>query len=498
MSERRNVGVITDEEGRRAFSRALPEGTLFEVSDNPDVRRTLREWSRLAVDVAVVDDDGLPYKEVSEPDVLHWPAAPQEHPVRIVFVASRDRGEDDPFLKLLVSVGVYDIVLRSEGCDVAAAVSERIERPARLADVATWYSEDLKGVLAERRPGLAERIFKRKSPAAPDREGRPEGLGEKPPASEPGDEASPPAPSVAEEARALLIASGSRPSEAAQARPAAPSPRFEAPTTCGSGPRRKPEGARQRSRTIATASLLGNAGATHLAMSIAFWLARVYPEQTVACVVSDKAEYTAIATGMPNASRHSFEYKSVTFCPFDTEIDVRACEWTVYDCGRLFTLRDDAAYSTARTAFAVADKKLMCVSGQPWDFQEIAASLSRTARGEEAGWTWCAFLPSSELVRLCRAFLGAKPEDKDRWFRVPVNTELFAPRKDNFHRIGYEQLLKGMLPNAGRRKAGKPRQKPTGQGREGLREGSGEAGANETGVETPPSEGDGNEDASER
>ena len=477
MEEHRNVGVITDAKGRLAFEGALPEGTLFEVSGNPDVRRTLREWSRLAVDVAVVDDDGLPYKEISEPDLLHWPAAAQEHPVRIVFVASSDRDENDPLFSLLVSVGIYDSVLRREGADVAVAVIERIERPARLADVATWYSEDLKGVLAERKPGLAERLFRRKGSESVRAE-EPEGSkSAETPSADP-DEQAAPGPSVIDEGTAPCVDGGAT-------SPPTPFQRFEAPA--GEAPsRRKAEGARQRSRTIAAASLLGGAGTTHLAMSVAFWLARVYPEQTVDSVLSDKAEYTSIATGMPHASQVSFEYKSVTFCPFDTELDVRSCEWTVYDCGRLYTLRDDAAYSAARTAFAIADKKLMCVSGQPWNFAEVAASLARTARGEEAGWTWCAFLPSSELVRLCRAYLGARPEDKERWFRVPVNTEFFAPRKDNFHRIGYEALLKGMLPNAGRRKAGKPKPRPERSGQGDGRDGETAGGRSEGPADEPP------------
>ena len=501
MEEHKNVGVITDAKGRLAFEGALPEGTLFEVSGDPDVRRTLREWSRLAVDVAVVDDDGLPYKEVSEPDLLHWPAAAQEHPVRIVFVASRDRGEDDPLFSLLVSVGIYDIVLRREGADVTEAVIERIERPARLADVATWYSEDLKGVLAERKPGLAERLFKRKGFEYTPRAEEPEcSKSAETPSADP-DEQAAEGPSVIDEARARIVASGNRPGAAPGGDGGAPSTsapfqRFEAPAAEAPS-RRKPEDSRQRSRTIAAASLLGGAGTTHLAMSVAFWLARVYPEQTVVCVLSDKAEYTSIATGMPRASQVSFEYKSVTFCPFDTELDVRNCEWTVYDCGRLYTLRDDAAYSAARTAFAIADKKLMCVSGQPWDFAQIAASLARTAKGEEAGWTWCAFLPSSELVRLCRTYLGARPEDKERWFRVPVNTEFFAPRKDNFHRIGFEAPLKGMLPNAGRRKAGKPRPRPAKPGQEGGTDAkAGDAELEDTADATPAlqEEGEGHDD----
>lgn len=497
MEEHRNVGVITDAKGRLALEGALPEGTLFEVSGNPDVRRTLREWSRLAVDVAVVDDDGLPYKEISEPDLLHWPAAAQEHPVRIVFVASSDRDENDPLFSLLVSVGIYDIVLRREGADIAEAVIERIERPARLADVATWYSEDLKGVLAERKPGLAERLFKRKGSESVRAE-EPEGSkSAETPSADP-DEQAAPDPSVIDEARARIVASGNRPGTApcedgGATSPPTPFQRFEAPA--GEAPsRRKAEGARQRSRTIAAASLLGGAGTTHLAMSVAFWLARVYPEQTVVCVLSDKAEYTSIATGMPHASQVSFEYKSVTFCPFDTELDVRSCEWTVYDCGRLYTLRDDTAYSAARTAFAIADKKLMCVSGQPWNFAEIAASLARTARGEEAGWTWCAFLPSSELVRLCRAYLGARPEDKERWFRVPVNTEFFAPRKDNFHRIGYEALLKGMLPNAGRRKAGKPKPKSAWTGQAVEKDSKEKEGGRIEDPDGPPAQEEGEDD----
>lgn len=498
MEEHKNVGVITDAKGRLAFEGALPEGTLFEVSGNPDVRSTLREWSRLAVDVAVVDDDGLPYKEVSEPDLLHWPAAAQEHPVRIVFVASRDRDEDDPLFSLLVSVGIYDIVLRREGADVAEAVIERIERPARLADVATWYSEDLKGVLAERKPGLAERLFKRKVPEHAPCAEEPEGSkSAETPSADP-DEQAAPSPSVIDEARARIVKSGNRPGTAPDEDGETPSPptpfqRFEAPAG-EAPPRRKAEAARQRSRTIAAASLLGGAGTTHLAMSVAFWLARVYPEQTVVCVLSDKAEYTSIATGMPHASQVSFEYKSVTFCPFDTELDVRNCEWTVYDCGRLYTLRDDAAYSAARMAFATADKKLMCVSGQPWDFAEIASSLARTAKGEEAGWTWCAFLPSSELVRLCRAYLGARPEDKERWFRVPVNTEYFAPRKDNFHRVGYEALLKGMLPNAGRRKAGKPKPKSAWTGQAAEKDTKDKEGGRIEDPDGPPAQEEGGDD----
>lgn len=89
-------------------------------------------------------------------------------------------------------------------------------------------------------------------------------------------------------------------------------------------------------------------------------------------------------------------------------------------------------------------------------------------------------------MRLCRAYLGARPEDKERWFRVPVNTEFFAPRKDNFHRIGYEALLKGMLPNAGRRKAGKPKPRPERSGQGDGRDGETAGGRSEGPADEPP------------
>ena len=125
----------------------------------------------------------------------------------------------------------------------------------------------------------------------------------------------------------------------------------------------------RRCKTISAASLFGHPGATTLAMSIAFWLARDTRKKVV-CTFSDNSLYNLLKAGFKNdGEADAFAYKGVTFCPF-SEADSHSANaaFAIFDCGHLFTTHADMPASSAHRRFYTSDIKLMCIEGQPRTF----------------------------------------------------------------------------------------------------------------------------------
>lgn len=148
------MGAICSEAHRAAMEGMLPAGSPIACSDNPDVRQILETMSKQLVDVVVVDDAGLPYKEYSEPDLLAFPASQTgEHRTRLVFVPTESRVPGDRFMAQLVSVGVYDIA-DPHTSTLEADIQSMVERPRGFADATAWYDMDAAAAAAD---GAAKR-----------------------------------------------------------------------------------------------------------------------------------------------------------------------------------------------------------------------------------------------------------------------------------------------------------------------------------------------------
>lgn len=138
----KNFAAITSGRHKPVLERILPAGCHYYVDENPNVRGKLAEWEKLNVDVVVVDDDGLPYKDVNEHDLYTYPATAARK-MQIIFIPSAERGDEDPFLRKLVRVGIYDIVdPRLSGPEAKEAIERMIAKPSVLADAIKYFGED--------------------------------------------------------------------------------------------------------------------------------------------------------------------------------------------------------------------------------------------------------------------------------------------------------------------------------------------------------------------
>lgn len=150
----KTMGAICSEAHRAAMEEMLPPGSPIACSDNPDVRQILESMSKQLVDVVIVDDAGLPYKDYSEPDLLAFPASQTgEHRTRLVFVPTQSRVPGDRFMAQLVSVGVYDIA-DPHTRTLEADIQSMVERPRGFADATAWYDMDAASAAAD---GAAKR-----------------------------------------------------------------------------------------------------------------------------------------------------------------------------------------------------------------------------------------------------------------------------------------------------------------------------------------------------
>lgn len=377
------TGVITSKDRCGMFKEVLPRGTIFECDPNRRVKDILKEFSRKAVDVALIDDEGLTDPEANELEILDWTALPQTHPVRIVFASSPKRKAKDPYLKKLADTQGLDVVL-PEGSSLAM---DGIVEALRV------LSADITDV-GELQEPLAH-----------------------------------PLPRGASDATIRVTEDDVEPDWSAAV------PEKTVPV--------KTKTKTRRCRTISTASLFGHPGATSLAMSMAFWLARDTKKRVV-CAFSDNSLYNLLKAGFKHEEESDcFAYKGVTFCPFaDVDEHAEGAVWTIHDCGHLYTTHADVPASSAHRRFYTSDIKLMCVEGQPWDLPKLKDALSDMSPGEVASWTWCARGASEDFITQARIYLASLGADTERWFRTPDNADFFAKRNaDGFDSINYNAVV---------------------------------------------------------
>lgn len=162
METEKTFAALTGEEGIPQLQKLLPPNSIMYSDPNPDVRRFLSEQAAMGIDVVVICDDGMPYKDVNEADVLSFLSSQKSRGTQLIFVAGAEREPGDEFIRKLISAEVYDIVGPAAGPDALGGIEKAVQSPASYADCARWLEpEEAK----KPRRGLASSIFGRRKPA---------------------------------------------------------------------------------------------------------------------------------------------------------------------------------------------------------------------------------------------------------------------------------------------------------------------------------------------
>ena len=161
METEKTFAALTGEESIPQLQRLLPPNSIMYSDPNPDVRRFLSEQAAMGIDVVVICDDGMPYKDVNEADVLSFLSSQKSRGTQLIFVAGAEREPGDEFIRKLISAEVYDIVGPAAGPDALGGIEKAVQSPASYADCARWLEpEEAK----KPRRGLASSIFGRRKP----------------------------------------------------------------------------------------------------------------------------------------------------------------------------------------------------------------------------------------------------------------------------------------------------------------------------------------------
>ena len=162
METEKTFAALTGEESIPQLQKLLPPNSIMYSDPNPDVRRFLSEQAAMGIDVVVIYDDGMPYKDVNEADVLSFLSSQKSRGTQLIFVAGAEREPGDEFIRKLISAEVYDIVGPAAGPDALTGIEKAVQSPASYADCARWLEpEEAK----KPRRGLASSIFGRRKPA---------------------------------------------------------------------------------------------------------------------------------------------------------------------------------------------------------------------------------------------------------------------------------------------------------------------------------------------
>lgn len=162
METEKTFAALTGEESIPQLQKILPPNSIMYSDPNPDVRRFLSEQAAMGIDVVMIYDDGMPYKDVNEADVLSFLSSQKSRGTQLIFVAGAEREPGDEFIRKLISAEVYDIVGPAAGPDALGGIEKAVQSPASYADCARWLEpEEAK----KPRRGLASSIFGRRKPA---------------------------------------------------------------------------------------------------------------------------------------------------------------------------------------------------------------------------------------------------------------------------------------------------------------------------------------------
>lgn len=360
------------------FKEVLPRGTIIECDPSRRVTDILKEFSRKAVDVALIDDEGLSDPEANELEILDWTVLPQTHPVRIIFATSPKRRQKDPYLKKLEEAQGLDVVL-PEG--------------SRLP------MESIVEALGAKRDDGASDVQGRPSHPSPDSFGG-ETIEDVPEPEPDWSDAVPEEPKKTKRnaRRCKTISTASL---------------FGHPGAT----------------TLAMSVAFWLAQDTRKKVFCTFSDNSLY--NLLKAGFRNDEDMDAFAykgvTFCPfsEADAHSSD-----------------AAWAIYDCGHLFTTHADTPASAAHRRFYTSDIKLMCIEGQPWDLPKLKEAIRDMSPGEVASWTWCARGTAEDFITQVRSHLAKMRADTNRWFRTPENADFFGRKgADGFDRINYNAAI---------------------------------------------------------
>ncbi|MBQ9002141.1 MAG: hypothetical protein IJ087_09840 [Eggerthellaceae bacterium] len=387
------AGVYTTEERREAYDSTLAGRWQLDVRTAPacGLVDALESWTAAGIPVAVVDDAALAGLE-DESALLGWAATATSASPRLVMVFDGTRDAEDAFLYQLVSTaGVLDLVVTSVGDTMAGTLPARMERPAKLMDVAHWKTMDRRK-LKRRGPkggkaGFTGRLpFFRKG-RAPGK-GEPDGGRDWEPVLETSEGRSEQGEMETGIANATELAGDE---SAARAPRASAADLFAGVSPYGAAMRRE-DGERalaspSAKNIVAVAAASPGIGCTHLSCALALELAGKGVE--TCCAVYNAATFDAMRRALaPDAERNDeFAFSGVTFYAWGAQ-RAHAAEYdcVVCDCG-LVDYPDDDQDSPA-SLFRRAGHQAMLVSGAPWLLEDASDAIDARDPGAVSAVTW--------------------------------------------------------------------------------------------------------------
>lgn len=145
----RSLGVITSTEHEKALREVLSGASVVDdwhVGDeNPDLSGILGRFYDTGTSTVVIDAAGLPYRDVSDADLLDWLARNPSSGMRIVYITDTAAQRDDAFVHDLIDSGVSRIVMLryaesaqavgDEAVSLALGDVDESEALARLANL---------------------------------------------------------------------------------------------------------------------------------------------------------------------------------------------------------------------------------------------------------------------------------------------------------------------------------------------------------------------------
>lgn len=499
---------ITSPEHESALREAIGphcEMVNWEIGDeNPDMEQMIDNWSTQGAALMVVDEAGLPFKEVSRPDIVGRASGNPDVAARLLVVLDHEAEAGDPFVGELIGAGVTRLVLPRYGWSREELVGQisRLAASRRTAEEARAYVESLpsptkSGRFArlggKGRPEAAEDLLA----AQPEATG-PEGaemaevrwmseklglyVGEEAlaaadeqlamessqhdagrgPAIDPV-----PAPSCD---GARPVAQAEPPSRAPQDARAEKSPSpgdavsdaidliaqavSRGDVTAGEARKRletltdaiqEAEERRRARLTFSVAGIAPNVGTTHLAIDLALQLAAEGGGK-VACVLSDRTEFNDLTAldGFEPGPGGAMTLRGVDFLFMSRDGWPAGYDLAVADCG---TLAPNGP-SPAAGMFSTASRKLIALSGSPWkNVRELVEAVPGLQGGLAAEAIWCFFASSPEYVEFARQ-LGSKAAGRSiKTFTVPYRPSLLSGKRvpDAWKRITENAFGKGKV-----------------------------------------------------
>lgn len=124
--------VVTSAAHQSGFKSVLPENAAYLVDSNPDILQFCREQYLRNANVIILDEAGMPHREVSQRDMISFgqEVLESDKSCQIIFIYAQDRNRGDEFFSYLEQAGIYDVVSVADKRNLDDVINEMIEQPA--------------------------------------------------------------------------------------------------------------------------------------------------------------------------------------------------------------------------------------------------------------------------------------------------------------------------------------------------------------------------------